>query len=153
VDEAAFDAHQRRVASSDWGAATIGIERHYTVRGRLRDTEVLIADAWAAEERLLDPAVRADAEELRVLIADDFTEIGQSGRRWHRDDIVAALVAEPPGCRPPVIDERGYRLIGPDTVLLTYLLRFDGRSSRRSSVWRCDPRPRCVFHQGTRVPE
>jgi len=32
VDEAAFAAHQRRVESSDWGSATVGIERRYEVR-------------------------------------------------------------------------------------------------------------------------
>ncbi|WP_230006617.1 hypothetical protein [Microbacterium sp. Bi128] len=38
---------------------------------------------------------------------------------------------------------------GPDLVLREYRVRFDGRDSRRSSLWRCDPHPRCVFHQGT----
>lgn len=29
--------------------------------------------------------------------------------------------------------------------------RWRGRDTRRTSVWRCDPVPRCVFHQGTPV--
>lgn len=33
VDEAAFDAHQARVAASEWGRATTGIERRYVVDG------------------------------------------------------------------------------------------------------------------------
>lgn len=152
IDEAAFDAHQRRVAASAWGAATAGIERQYAIRGRAQDADSLVTDAWAAEERLLDPAVRSDADELAQLLAPDFSEIGRSGRRWRRDDIIAALVAEPPSCGPAVIEERESRPLGPDTVLLTYLLHFDSRVSRRSSVWRCDPRPRCIFHQGTSVP-
>ncbi|MCI9859201.1 GNAT family N-acetyltransferase [Microbacterium proteolyticum] len=118
---------------------------------RTRDAETLITEAWAAEERLLDPAVRADADELRRLLADDFTEIGRSGRRWTRDDIIVALAAETTSARPPTIEERESRLLGPETVLLTYLLRADDRVSRRSSVWQGDPRPRCVFHQGTAV--
>jgi quinol monooxygenase YgiN len=32
-DTAAFDAHQARAAASDWGRATAGIVRHYTVEG------------------------------------------------------------------------------------------------------------------------
>ena len=32
IDQAAFDAHQRRVAGSEWGRATVGIERDYTIR-------------------------------------------------------------------------------------------------------------------------
>ncbi|MGN7969206.1 GNAT family N-acetyltransferase [Microbacterium sp. 22296] len=153
IDEAAFDAHQRRVATSLWGAATAGVERRYTVRGRHQDAARLVADAWAAEERLLDPAVRGDADDLAGLLANDFTEIGQSGRRWTRADIIDALIAETPNSGPPVIEEREGRPLGPDTVLLTYLLRIDDRRSRRSSVWRCDPRPRCVFHQGTTLPD
>ena len=31
--EAAFEAHQKRVASSEWGQATAGIERRYSVIG------------------------------------------------------------------------------------------------------------------------
>lgn len=31
VDNAAFDAHQARVKASDWGNATINVERHYTI--------------------------------------------------------------------------------------------------------------------------
>ncbi|WP_259779571.1 putative quinol monooxygenase [Aestuariispira ectoiniformans] len=31
VDKAAFDAHQARVKASDWGNATINVERHYTI--------------------------------------------------------------------------------------------------------------------------
>ena len=33
ADAASFRAHQARVAASEWGAATAGIERRYTVRG------------------------------------------------------------------------------------------------------------------------
>ncbi|MBD7956404.1 antibiotic biosynthesis monooxygenase [Microbacterium sp. Sa4CUA7] len=32
-DETSFRAHQERVAASEWGAHTAGIERRYTVRG------------------------------------------------------------------------------------------------------------------------
>ncbi len=151
VDEAAFDAHQRRVASSTWGRATAGIDRTYVIRGRARDAEALIAAAWAAEERLLSPAVRSDPTEVERLLDPAFVEFGQSGRRWTRDAIVAALREEPGTDLSPLIDERESRLLGLDTVLLTYLLRFDGRVSRRSSLWRCDPAPRCLFHQGTAV--
>ena len=34
VDEAAFEVHQRRVAASEWGHATAGIERDYIIGGR-----------------------------------------------------------------------------------------------------------------------
>ncbi|MFJ4161052.1 GNAT family N-acetyltransferase [Microbacterium testaceum] len=151
VDEAAFDAHQRRVATSTWGRETAGIQRSYVIHGRALDADALIATAWAAEEMLLHPAVRAHAGELERLLDPDFVEIGQSGRRWTRDEIVAALRDDPGTDLSPAIEERDARLLGPTTVLLTYLLRFEDRVSRRSSLWRCDLAPRCLFHQGTPV--
>ena len=110
-----------------------------------------IQRAWEAEKHLLTPAVRGDAARLRELMAEDFVEIGQSGRRWTRDEIMAALASEP-GRGGVEISEREARQLAPGLVLLNYLLRFDGRRSRRTSIWRCDPEPRCVFHQGTSVP-
>nr|WP_258222922.1 antibiotic biosynthesis monooxygenase [Microbacterium sp. HMWF026] len=151
VDEAAFDAHQRRVATSTWGRETAGIERSYVIRGRARDAESLAAAAWSAEERLLNPAVRADPRQVTALLDSSFGEIGQSGRRWTRDAIVAALREDPGADDAPEICEKESRLVGPDNVLLTYLLRFEDRVSRRSSLWRFDPAPRCLFHQGTPV--
>lgn len=150
VDEAAFDAHQRRVAASAWGTATAGIDRRYEIRGRSRDATALVAAAWAAEQRLLDPVVRRDPAEVEPLLSEDVVEIGQSGRRFTRDDIVAALHADP-GASAGEIGERSSRVVAPDTVLLDYVLVFEGRVSRRSSLWRGVP-PRLVFHQGTPVP-
>ncbi len=151
ADEAAFDAHQRRVASSTWGRETAGIERSYVIHGRALDADSLISRAWAAEEMLLHPAVRSHPRELQRLLDPDFVEIGQSGRRWTRDAIIAALGQEPGTDPSPLMEEQEGRLLAPDTVLLTYLLRFEDRVSRRSSLWRCDPAPRCLFHQGTPV--
>lgn len=147
-----FDVNPGRAEAGAGSAATVDVERRDVVRQRGHDADLLAADAWAGEERLLDPAVRADADRLEQLLADDFTEIGQSGRHWTRSDMITALTAEPAPSRPPVIEERRSRTLGPDTVLLTYVLRSGDGVSRRSSVWRCDPLPRCVFHQGTRVP-
>ncbi len=149
TDEPAFDAHQRRVAASAWGAATVGIERRYEIHGRAQDAATLVAAAWAAEERLLDPRVRQDPAQVELLLDDAFVEIGQSGRRFTHEAVVAALRADP-GASTGGIEERSSRVIAPDTVLLDYLLTFDGRVSRRSSVWRGAP-PRLVFHQGTPV--
>lgn len=150
VDEAAFDAHQRRVAASTWGAETAGIERRYEIRGRRTDATTLANAAWAAEERLLDPRVRHDPAQVALLLADGFVEVGQSGRRFTRDAVIAALQADP-GASTGGIEERSSRVIAPDTVLLDYLLTFEGRVSRRSSVWQGTP-PRLAFHQGTPVP-
>ncbi len=127
----------------------------YAILRRERDRDaVTVPDpvrlAWEGEELLLTPTVRGDAARLRELLTEDFAEIGQSGRRWTRSEIIAALTTDTPGGRFEM-SEREARVVGPDLVLLHYRLLFDGRDSRRSALWRCDPYPRCVFHQGTAV--
>ena len=125
----------------------------YALMRRDRDSRAVpdaIRRAWEAEEQLLTPGVRSDPARVGALLAEGFVEIGQSGRRWTRDEIVAALVHEP-GVGDAVVSDREARMIGPDLVLLEYRVRFDGRDSRRAALWRCDPHPRCVFHQGTAV--
>jgi RimJ/RimL family protein N-acetyltransferase len=142
------------VLRRDWATGTttpVPRGPEYEVAGRARDAESLAAAAWSAEERLLNPAVRADPRQVTALLDPSFVEIGQSGRRWTRDATVAALREDPGADDAPEICEKESRLVGPDNVLLTYLLRFEDRVSRRSSLWRFDPAPRCLFHQGTPV--
>ncbi len=113
--------------------------------------------AWAGEEALLAPETRHDPATVEGLLDPEFREIGQSGRLWDRDGIVAMLVepadAEAGDAGQYVISERAAVELGEGVVLLMYRLVFDGRDSRRSSVWRVrDGRARISFHQGTSVP-
>jgi hypothetical protein len=112
----------------------------------------LIDSAWLAEEALLSPAVRKDARRLAELLAPEFTEIGQSGRRWSRSETITGLVAEIETVTEVSLTEREALLIGRQIVLLSYRLQFGARVSRRSSVWRRDETLVCLFHQGTPVP-
>lgn len=48
----------------------------------------------ALERELLDPACRVDSDRVATLLANDFVEIGKSGRVWNRDDLLAALAGE-----------------------------------------------------------
>jgi len=113
----------------------------------------LAAAAWAGEESLLSVAVRADRARLEPLLSADFTEIGQSGRRWGREEILTEVTREPLPPVPATLTERAAREVGPGTVLLTYRLDLGAAASRRSSLWREeDGAVRCVFHQGTPLP-
>ena len=108
--------------------------------------------AWEQEERLLTSEVRGDRQALESRLSPDFHEIGQFGRHWHRDDLIAAVAqaASDHAGNQPALGERRADVIGSDHVLLTYRLEFDGRSSRRSSLWRvCGDTLEMVFHQGT----
>jgi hypothetical protein len=81
---------------------------------------------------------------LADLIADDFLEIGRSGRTWTRATILE-LLAEPPA-GPVPIDEFAISALAEGVVLTTY--RTPG--TRRASVWvRRADRWQIRFHQGT----
>lgn len=109
-----------------------------------------IAAAWSAERRLLNPAVRSDSETLQKLLAADFHEIGQSGKHWTLDEILNVLISVTAGDPDPILNEPQASMLSSDLVQLTYLLDYEDKRSRRSSLWRITPTgPEMVFHQGT----
>jgi glyoxylase I family protein len=87
---------------------------------------------------------------LADLIADDFLEIGASGRRWTAPEIRRLLAGEPP--QPMTLDDFAITWIGSDVVLATF--RIGGtRPTERSSIWvRREGRWTVRFHQGTPSP-
>ncbi|AWB87366.1 DUF4440 domain-containing protein [Mycetocola zhujimingii] len=112
------------------------------------DTYSAIRDAELA---LLSPAVRGDADRLRALLHPEFVEIGRSGRRWTREEILGALVNEESSETPPV-DDWQFTDLADGLTLVTYLIRGDERDSRHSSLWDTSTgAPVMRFHQGTVV--
>jgi hypothetical protein len=106
------------------------------------------------ELALLDPAVRRDRARLRKLLADDFEEFGQSGRKWTLDGIVELLATE--SFQPPALEDFRCRELAAGVALVTYsTLRMNPETgsrtvTRRSSVWtRISGDWRMRFHQGT----
>lgn len=100
------------------------------------------------EMRLMQLAARSDSTVLDELLDDDFVEIGASGRRWARSEIISDLIAN------PVLDvevvDLSARHIDERIVLVTYTTLSPARRVMRSSWWRrTDDAWRCVFHQGT----
>jgi hypothetical protein len=55
--------------------------------------EELFQTLRAFEEELHRPEVRRDSSGLRALLHADFEEIGRSGRRYTRDDVLRELSA------------------------------------------------------------
>lgn len=114
------------------------------------DGEASIEDAWAGEYALLSRDVRDSVSLIDVFLAERFHEIGQSGRHWTREETLEVLPEEDPEMAKPVLDEKRADRLSSDLILLTYRLEFNGRGSRRSSIWRvCDGQARLEFHQGT----
>jgi hypothetical protein len=90
------------------------------------------------------------------LLAEDFIEIGSSGRVYDRNAILAAVPGE--DAFTWSIEDFAVRLLAPEVALVTYRLSIrsagahDPRVTLRSSVWvHRDGRWVLVFHQGTLV--
>lgn len=106
------------------------------------------------EERMLTPDVRASAEELDSLLADDFIEVGSSGRVYDKQQVIAALQFE--RAETYTLNAFATRLLGSDVILATYRVARRSQSSTnpehslRSSIWRYQgERWQLLFHQGT----
>lgn len=96
-------------------------------------------------------SARSSSLRVQELLHEDFVEIGRSGRRWTRDELVAALAEENDQVMPAV-DEWAFVELSHELILVTYRVRGARAESRHASVWdvRVEP-PRMRFHQGTIV--
>ncbi len=105
------------------------------------------------EESHLRPEVRSSPEALRSLLADDFFEIGSSGRVWNRDQIIEAVPRM--NTFTASIERFAVQPLAPGVALTTYRLvttSGDARTTHtlRSSIWvHREGRWRLFFHQGT----
>ncbi len=106
------------------------------------------------ELSLLNPAGRTDLALLRRLIADDFTEVGASGRTFGKDEVLERL----PGEIGVTFQAQNVlvKLLSPTVGIVTYTaIRTAGgvsACSLRCSVWRSSGGLwQMVYHQGTAV--
>ncbi|WP_035804963.1 nuclear transport factor 2 family protein [Kitasatospora mediocidica] len=119
-----------------------------------------VNQAIAAELQLMDPRVRSSRGLTQRLLDPEFVEVGASGRRYTYDAMLAEL-ADHPGSSTQAYaptyepSEISGVLLAPGVVHLTFETVFDGRRSRRSSLWRKGEGEagwRMYYHQGTPVP-
>ncbi|PKK82959.1 MAG: DUF4440 domain-containing protein [candidate division Zixibacteria bacterium HGW-Zixibacteria-1] len=108
------------------------------------------------EERLLQPETRHSPVDVAMLLADDFFEIGGSGRIHDRQSIIEELSTE----TTPLITISDFRMkiLAPDSALVTYRAVFHGhdevpaKHSLRSSIWKnVGGAWKMIFHQGTPI--
>ena len=91
-----------------------------------------------------------------AMTAEDFWEVGASGRRYSRDHVLDVLDERQrnPQADPWETSEFHCRQLADPVYLLTYTLRQGERVTRRATIWRRDPDGwKIVFHQGTPVAE
>ncbi|MEU6883011.1 nuclear transport factor 2 family protein [Streptomyces sp. NPDC046712] len=117
-----------------------------------------VAEAVAAELRLMEPSVRTSRASARELLDPEFVEVGASGRRWTYEEMLAALpeldggTEDGPRYEPSAMTGT---VLAPGLVHLTYETVIDGLRARRSSLWRRDGDGggwRMYYHQATPVP-
>lgn len=116
------------------------------------DDAELLEGAITSERALLSPEVRSRAESVGELLAPEFFEVGQGGRRWERAEIIAEIsadggvLAEPTRVRAT--------LVGSGLVVVTYDLASGATTVRRTTLWRHSTEGwKAVFHQATRVAD
>lgn len=101
------------------------------------------------EQRLLDPAVRADPAAVGALLHPEFSEVGRSGRVWERATTLVALAAD------PEVGQEHTDFVPHRITADVVLLRFRGADgTQRSSLWVRDGDLGWVmrYHQGTLPP-
>jgi len=110
------------------------------------------------EKQLLQPETRKSPEKLAQLLADEFLEIGSSGRIYDKWQLLKALQHESTD-RMELAEFRARRL-SPEVALTSYrAVRIEastGRSAQslRSSIWKLTTgRWQLIFHQGTSLTD
>ena len=103
------------------------------------------------EESLLKPEVRSSGSELKRILADDFFEIGSSGRVLYKGEVIAE---DGIGIVKMTLSDFDIRSLSDDIVLATYRIfnELSNQHSLRSSIWKHNEGVwKMVFHQGTKT--
>lgn len=119
----------------------------------MESDSVLISELLSLEKSLLKPGAKS-TQVLSKLLADDFIEIGSSGKVYRKHEIIGTLTQQPTSSIT-LMDFR-IRILSPEIVLVTYkAIKTDkapvqNEYSLRSSIWKSvNGEWRISFHQGT----
>jgi hypothetical protein len=120
---------------------------------KLMTTDIDVAEVLDLERELQTAECRRDRARVSVLLAEDFIEVGASGRVWDRSSTLELLGAESGDAVIEVRDLTG-RVIGDGFVMAHWDSDRGGRRARRTSLWRRESAGwQLVHHQGTLLPE
>lgn len=130
------------------------IEPKLTTEPGLLETLEELARLEAIFHRPEMGRTRADLEKM---VAEDFWEVGASGKRYSRQFVLEVLDKRLADQRPDIWQTSDFycRRLSSDGYLLTYtLVQNNVRKTLRSSIWqRSRGEWECVYHQGTVVQE
>ena|SRR5271154_3810311 len=114
------------------------------------------AELIAREPIFHKPELGTSRDDYLAQTAEDYWEVGASGRVYDRDDVVWSLMKRDKvmGEEHWVISDVKLRQLAANTYALTYQLDQAGRLTRRLTLWRRDPDGwRVLYHQGTIVQD
>jgi hypothetical protein len=98
------------------------------------------------------PEYAGSRAEVEAMTAEDFWEIGASGRRYSRAYVLDTLAERLENPLEDAWETRDFhcRNLAPDLYLLTYTLLQGERLTRRSTLWQRNGSVwKVLFHQGT----
>ena len=100
------------------------------------------------ELELSNPSVRKDKARLNYLIADEFEEIGKSGSRFSKTEIIQHLNEEENVSFDAY--DFNFMLLAENCVLVKYTTTLNGQSAHRCSIWKKQQQDWQIhYHQGT----
>lgn len=106
------------------------------------------------EIELLQPDVRKSTERINELLADDFFELGMSGKKYTKQDVLK-LLPKQEGVKYEGMDFAAKEIV-PGVILLIYraLVKNSNTGNKkwtlRSSIWqKHGDNWQMIFHQGT----
>lgn len=142
-------------------AAAAGGESRAVLAKVLSVSEPAASDAVRAELLAREPIFHkpefgTTREAYIAQTAEDFWEVGASGRVYDRDGVIEGLVrrGKVEGAEHWAVSDARCRQLGPDTYALTYQLDQKGRLTRRLTLWRRDADGwKVLYHQGTIIQE
>jgi hypothetical protein len=114
------------------------------------------AELVAREPIFHRPELGTSREDYLAQTAEDYWEVGASGRIYEREGVVDGLVArgKVPGDEHWVISDARVRQVGETTYALTYQLDQAGRLTRRLTLWDRDAGGwKILYHQGTIIQD
>lgn len=122
------------------------------------DLGSILTELMAREPLLDDRELVYSAETFDAETADDFWEVGASGRVYSRDFLRSVVLqrlqesdTDARLAQGWTTEDHGIRQLGPETYLVTYQLNGQGRRTRRATIWQRSPDKgwHVLYHQGT----
>ena len=122
-----------------------------------RELSYVLAELSRREPIFHRPELGTTRADFEKMTAEDFWEIGASGRRYSRAEVLDALEKRWSAPHADVWETSDFecRRLAADVFLLTYSLLQDGvRRTRRATVWqRTAEGWKILYHQGTLIQE